>query len=315
MISSVTMPDPADTAGRQDMLEAGGLAVTEETLRQRLTIAVDLAHTNAVEAVAATNERDELRWQIDHDVLLEDLRTQLADVTAELDRLRSIPELRVGQRVRQVSRSIRRSDASTSMDETLEAEPSNDSEAPRSGSTGITHTALPVPAAVLTVRNRGEAIIEVVSRLRELGIQDLFVVDNASSDPAVAQALAELHCSVTRLDADLGSNGPWASGLMARLLNGGNVLEVSGLVVPDPDCPDDVIDRMVDELRRLPDVDAVQLSDNPPTTTVAGGFRLLRHGLQSRPDQVSVLDAPYTATAVRSEPSEPSERFARLHDD
>lgn len=293
--------------------------MTEETLRRRLTIAVDLAHSNALEAVAAAKERDELRWQIDNDAQLKDLQDQLAAVAAELDRLRSIPELRVGQRFRQVSRSVRRSDAGISVDgssdDSLGATPEPTPESALEGSTGLIHPALPVPVAVLTVRNRGEALLEALSRLRELGIEDLFVVDNASSDPAVARALAELDCSVTRLDADLGSDGPWASGLMARLLFAGNVLDVSGLVVPGAGCPDDVIDRMTDELRRQADVDCVQLSENPPTAGALGGFRLLRHGLQSRPDRASVLDAPYAAAAIRSEPSDPSERYARLHDD
>jgi len=309
------MPDPADDAGREEILEAGGLRVNDEELRRRLAVAADLAHTQAVAAASATAERDELRWQIDQDVQLTQLRVELATVTAELDRLRSIPELRVGQRLRQVSSSVRRSDGGVDADESSTPDALKAPESSFEGSTGLTHSDLPIPPAVVTVRNRAEAAAEVISRLKALGVTDIFVVDNASSDPAVAETLARLDCSVTRFEANLGAHGPWVSGVMARLLEVGNVLAVDGLVVPALSCPEDVVDRMTEELRRRPDIDAIALSQDSDEARPVGGFGLLRQGLRSRPERVATLDAPYVAIAIRLDPSDPAERFAQLHDD
>jgi hypothetical protein len=198
------MHDPADDAGREKILEAGGLRVTEEELRRRLAVSADLAHTQSVAAASATAELDELRWQIENDVHLKELRVQLVAVSAELDRLRSIPELRVGQRFRQVSRSVRRSDGGADTNESSAADATDAPEPSFDGSTGPRNSDLSVPTAVISVRNRAQVAANVISQLKALGVEHIFVVDNASSDPAVAEMLARLDCSVTRLDVDLG---------------------------------------------------------------------------------------------------------------
>ena len=316
------MPGPADDAGREGVLATGGLHVTDETLRRRLTVAADLAHSHAAEAVSASNERDALRWQLAEGAQVAqvaELRVQLDAVTAELDRLRSIPELRAGQRLRHATQSLRRPAADPSVATSGDQEPENISvaqvEPGFAGSTELPHVSAPIPTAVVTARNRGKALREVVSRLKDLGVIDVFVVDNASSDPAVAQVLDAFDCTIITLDVDLGNDAPWASGVMARQLSLGDVLDVAGSAVPSPECPSDVLDRMVDELRRHPEVDAVELRENPQPPSGGAGFRLLRQGLRSRPVSVATLHDPYVATAVRSDLSEPSERYARLHDD
>jgi hypothetical protein len=327
VISSVSMPDPADVDSREVVLESGGLKVTEATLRRRLSVMAEMAHAHATETVSVAEERDALRRQISEDAQAAEIRVQLEAVTAELDRLRSIPELRVGQRLRHVAKSIGSddSDSSAAIIEDVspprtpanQADPTPESAIGSSaeGLTGLRYPVLAVPAAVVTFRNRGEALVEAASRLKALGIENVALVDNASSDPAMAKAVAVLDYAVTRLDVDLGSDAPWASGVMARLLAIGNVLEIAGLAVPGPGCPDDVVDRMTEELRRRPDIDAVELRQDPDSPLRDTTFRLLRQGMRSRPSLVAQLDDPYVAVAIRSDPLKPSEQYARLHDD
>lgn len=180
--------------------------------------------------------------------------------------------------------------------------------------TALSYPPMETPTAVITFRNRGEALAEVVSRLRALGIDDLVLIDNASSDPALAATLKVLATTVIRLDVDLGGEAPWATGVMAKLLANGNVLDIAGPVAPGAGCPDDVLDRMTEELRRHHEVDAVDLRHDAASPDGETTFRLLRRGLRSRPERIAQLDSPYSAMAIRSRASEPTERYARLHD-
>lgn len=308
----------------------------------------ELARDHAARVVALTRENAELRAHIADAGDLLDLRARLAAaeaelgaVSAELERLRSIPELRIGQRVRQIGRALpgqARSGSSDPPSGAPEIGPDNAPghvDAPPPGERGASDGAVadpsepgrqgmgysdpPAPATVVLVRNRRRAIEPLLAWLAGHGVSRVEFVDNGTSDPATAQLLTESRRTVHRLDTDLGDSAPWVLGVMARLLADGDVLVVDGDTVPSADCPSDVLARLTHELERRPDLDAI---DVPPEPTAAAGtgraprFRLVRAAATRPPATVVALPAPY---AVRCESwdaadDDPDERFARLSD-
>ena len=250
----------------------------------RLALLADLAHRHA----AAVRQR-----QTSDAEALADLQRRLDAVSAELERLRALPELKVGQRLRQLARVGRSTP--------LPAPP------------GQAHTPTSVMSAVVVVRNRTAALDAVLAALRDAEVDRIEVIDDASADPSAVAALRASGAMVRRLDTPLGALGPWATGAMAEHLADGPTLLVTGDAAPSPDCPHDVIDRMRWELDRNRDAQAVELRVDGADRAVDAMFRLHR-------DTGPALDAvvlpdPYTARVLRSTPDDPAERFARFHDE
>jgi hypothetical protein len=250
----------------------------------RLVLLADLAHRHA-EAVQQRQTSDA--------EALADLQRQLDAVSAELERLRALPELKVGQRLRQLARVGR----NTALPET-----------PR-------HARTPTSAmsAVLVVRNRTAALDAVLAVLRDAQVDRIEVIDDASTNPSTGAALRDSGVVVRRLAAPLGALGAWATGAMAEHLADGPTLLVTGDAAPSPDCPHDVIDRMRWELDRNRDAQAVELRVDGAERAVDAMFRL--HRATGPALDAVVLADPYTARVLHSTPDDPAERFARFHDE
>ena len=305
-----------------------------------------IAVRNAAEVARLARENAELRAHIGTTGDIVELRGELADTTArleavsaELERLRAIPELKAGQRLRQAGRSIRRPDpGSESHSPTRSVLPADEAiadAAPADAVPAVAERASPehlddatadglgytdpaAPAVVLLVRNRRRGVEPLLAWLRERGVTQVELVDNASSDPATVELLNSLDADVHRVDADLGVIAPWALGVMARLLASGDVLLVDGDTVPADGCPSDALARLSHELSRNTEADAVEIVAAEPDRAARARsplFRLVRAGCTSVETTIE-LPSPYEVRCASwdADDTDPDERYARLCD-
>lgn len=257
---------------------------------------VRLAHVQALDAAACHASRatadHEARREIDV------VQRELDAVTAELQRLRALPELKVGQRARRLARMSRCEAPVAEVPLTA-----TDSNAPRPSITA---------GAVVVVRNRREPLSALLAMFAEAGVEDLEIVDDASIDPATVGLLDSLDTKVHRMPVTLGAAGPWAYGIMARMLVRQPTFLVVGEALPTASIRDEVVERMLWELDRhhvpigLPIIDEV--GEGLPAM-----FRLYPQASLFEPE-VRPLDPPYVAQQVRAGADRPEERFARIHD-
>ena len=244
-------------------------------------------------------------------------RLELAAESAELERLRRRPEVKLGQLVRGIwHRRPGRVERGPVPADDAHIDRSNtvaESTAPSSAPPGTNRAA---PSGVIVVRNRRAALVELLALLAESGVDRIDIVDNASSDPATLELLAGLGRPVRRFESPIGADEAWASGLMAQHLVDGPTLLIGGDTVPADGCPADVIERMSAELGRRPDAEAVSL---PAQGIAPGGrrprFELVRAGAERRPRVVATLSAPYGCRIAPADADDPAERFASHHDD
>ena len=305
------LPDPDLSQGAAVPADARGESARVEAL-------VALAHEHARRTHVSLTELAALKWQQQHDPEAVRLRAELAAVSAELERLRALPELRVGQRVRQTTSFLRRSAARQPSELAVPARVDADGSNSASNSTAgaLAHPPLPSPSVVLVVRNRPASLQLVLDWLERHDVDDVEIVDNASSDPTLLARFRALDAPVTRVPVDLGPSAAWASGVLSRRNLEGNVLVIDidgqGVTLPDVACPSDVVDRMTHELTRRSDLDAVELS--PSSDQDLGRFRLIRRDLHSAPTNVGRLESPYCSATTIPDLSDPSKRYAALHD-
>jgi len=265
--------------------------VLEGDPTDRFDDVVAMAHRHALDAATCRSSNDAGRRQ--------ELQRRLDAVTAELERLRALPELKVGQRLRHTARTVRGSSGTVQPADAVVATD--------------TIQEAPTVGAVIVVRNRRVALTTLIDRHLDPSSVSIEVIDDAGSDPATARMLDTLGVPVRRLESPLGSAGPWATGAMAAQLAARPTLLVTGDAVPGPSCPDDVIDRMRWELGRAPGVGAVGLRVAPDGHGIPPVFRLYRPGTGPG-DPVQMLPEPYVGVVLRETPDDPGERFARLHD-
>ncbi len=246
------------------------------------------------------------RGHVDLDGVLAELAAVSArlEVTErELERLRQLPELKLGQRLRQPVDAIARRRAATDP-------PAGVAEGAESRHS---HAAAPELAAVALVRNRRRSIEPTLTWLADRGIDDVAVVDNATSDPLTLNALQDLDVVVHRSEEDLGDAAPWALGAMARPLAVADVLIVGEDTVVSASAPPDLIDRLRTELLHAPDVGAVDLVAPVDRQPVAWMRMVRRGGAPSA--RVLRVEQPWIELASDAvDPDEPQERYARLHE-
>jgi hypothetical protein len=300
-----------------------GMSSPPPVADRRAEVLAAIAQRNAAEVVRLARENAALRARLGGE--LAHAEAQVRAVTAELDRLRAIPELRVGQRLRQLAHAV----PSGSGGVLSTANPAGDAAAPaatsghapeaQAGEPGMGYTDPPPPAVVVLVRNRRRAIEPLLAWLGERGVTHVELVDNASSDPATVELLAGSDRVVHRVEDDLGTLAPWVLGVAARLLADGPVLFVDGDTMPSDDCPSDALARLHHELARCSEADAVELAaaaapvgrdDRRPL------FQLVRAGTAERPAAAIALVRPYEARCASWDAAadDPDERFARLCD-
>ncbi len=300
------------------LARAGGPSAVEAT--------TELAHRHATRVRELEHELAWLQAQ------LADARApveaELAAVTAELDRLRALPELRLGQRARQAARVVSRSDVSpTSAPEAPDAPDerarATNPSAPVGGAapegSGLGYPARRTTRAVIVVRNRGTGLDALHRWLGEAGITELHVVDNATSDPTTLRSIVGLDVPTHRVERDLGFDALWALGLIAGPAHAAPTLVVDADTLPGTECPDDLLDRLEHELDRDPSIDGVAATPEVSPDGAAHGPALWLVRASAPPPhrmRIGHLDAPYTVRAASwgLADDDPNERFAQLAD-
>ena len=238
--------------------DADARSGTGATDHRSLTPLEQIAEAAHRRALARANERrsgEEVRRLAAE---LHEATLHLAATEAELQRLRALPELRVGQRVRHLLRRRARDPAPLPRHPSVAAEPAPD---PGEVTCGLGYAEPPAPAAIVVVRNRRRGVQPLLRWLSDHGVDGVEVVDDATSDPSTLELLGSLGQPVHRCDAHLGSVGPWAIGLVAELSATSPVLVIDGDTLPSVECPDDVLARLDHELERDAAADAVELAE------------------------------------------------------
>ena len=293
-----------------DRSDDGGLTTGSKAQQRRVDAAAQYAHERAVELERlrrSVHAATLLGHQTVGDVLaaLADAEARAGSFERELERLRSLPELKLGQRVRQPFGVLARRRGGGVTPEDVTPEDAGEA-APARGVTGTS-------AAVVLVRNRRRAIEPTLDWLARLGVDDVAIIDNATSDPLTLNALEDLGVVVHRSEEDLGDAAPWSLGAMARPLLTADVLMVGEDTVPSATAPPDLIDRMRAELRNVPDAGAVDLVAPVPGDRLAW-MRLVRCGAGPS-DPTMRIEQPWVELASGAiDPDDPQERYARLHE-
>jgi hypothetical protein len=294
-------PDPGATDHRSlTPLEQ----VAELTHRRALALAIEHGPGGQVQRLTAE---------------LHDARLQLTATEAELERLRALPELRAGQRVRHLlRRGAQRPPTPVPSTDRSEQYPSASPIAAPDRGLGYREPA--APAAIVVVRNRRRGLQPLLRWIGDHGVERIELVDDATSDPATLELLESLDLPIHRCDAQLGAVAAWAMGLVAELSTTTPVLVIDADTLPATECPDDVLARLDHELEHDRDVDAVELGvGTHPDAPLrpAPSFRLVRAGLPRLPARVAALTDPYVAVRASwsAASDDPDEAYARWCDE
>ena len=213
------------------------LVAENHLLRHRADVIVDHAHAHAVRSV-------ELQHQVDR---LQAGESELAALQFEIDRLRALPEVRVGHRLRHmVARGTARL-----------RRPRKSAE--RGAPTEATSAMEWRPPVVIIVRDRLGCLDDLVTWLEANEVTEIHLVDNDSSYPPLVSYLDSSPHHVWRLGANLGHEAPWVIGLVAELSSRGSFVVTDPDVIPDEACPPDVFDHLQRLLDRHVDIDKVGL--------------------------------------------------------
>ncbi|MBK9039663.1 MAG: glycosyltransferase [Bdellovibrionales bacterium] len=115
---------------------------------------------------------------------------------------------------------------------------------------------------IINNRNRFSYLVLLVDWLRKMGYNNIFVIDNCSTYGPLLEYYKTKPFELIRLKNNYGYLALWNSGIFKKFL-GGHYVYSDPDVVPDPDCPSDLLSHMVDILE-----------DNPILEKVGIGLRL-----------------------------------------
>ncbi|MEM8618741.1 MAG: hypothetical protein AAGF73_03375 [Actinomycetota bacterium] len=288
-----------------DRTADAGLAGSAASMQHRLDEAAERAHARALDSARLRRSTDVMRALGARDVgdlvaAVADAEARAAAAEQELDRLRALPELKVGQRVRQPAAVFSRRRQSpppvpaASVEAVVRAE------------------AAPV-AALILVRNRRRSLDDMIAWLRAAGIGRIEIVDNATSDPLTLNALERSEVPVHRLEEDLGDAAPWAVGALADPLLDGPVVLVGDDTVITDQAPALLVDHLLALLDAVVDADALDLVSSGPPGRVAW-IRVIRRGAGPRGERHTVNEPWVALASLDADPEDPEERYARMHE-
>lgn len=112
---------------------------------------------------------------------------------------------------------------------------------------------------VVTCRDRLAPLLELLDWLERAGYSHLLLIDNASTYPPLVDFLATTDAEVVRLQQNVGHLAPWGPEVRARLDPNSPFVVTDCDVVPDENCPPDVVDYLAGLLLRYANVDKVGL--------------------------------------------------------
>lgn len=117
-------------------------------------------------------------------------------------------------------------------------------------------TSVPV---FIPVRDRLAPLQQLLAWCERAGLHDIWLIDNDSSWPPLVEFLARTPHHVVWAGGNLGHRSPWLTGTVQRHARGRFFIVSDPDVVPDDECPLDVVAHLTDLLQRHPDVDKVGL--------------------------------------------------------
>lgn len=117
-------------------------------------------------------------------------------------------------------------------------------------------TAVPV---FIPVRDRLTPLELVLDWCERAGLTEIWLIDNASSWPPLVEFLNRTHHHVVRAGTNLGHRSPWLTGTVQRHARDRYFIVTDPDVVPDDQCPLDVVEHLTQVLERYPEVDKVGL--------------------------------------------------------
>lgn len=113
---------------------------------------------------------------------------------------------------------------------------------------------------IITVRDRLTDLQSLLTWLDNVGQQEVWLCDNASTYPPVVKFLSETRHHVVYNNQNLGHRAPWLSGLVAELGAERPFVVTDPDVVPCATCPSDALDYFADTLQVHHDLDKVGFS-------------------------------------------------------
>jgi len=122
----------------------------------------------------------------------------------------------------------------------------------------VTTTRPDVPVFI-PVRDRLTPLLEVLAWCERAGLDDIWLIDNASSWPPLVEFLATTRHHVVHVGANWGHRSPWLTGTVQRHARDRAFIVTDPDVVPDEACPLDVIEHLTVLLERYPEIDKVGL--------------------------------------------------------
>jgi hypothetical protein len=122
----------------------------------------------------------------------------------------------------------------------------------------LADVAPPFPVFV-NCRDRVSCLRMVVDWLERAGHERIYLVDNASTFPALLEYYEETPHVVVRLEENAGHRAPWRSGLTERYAPDTPYVVTDPDVVPADECPNDAAAFLADLLDRYPEARKVGL--------------------------------------------------------
>jgi hypothetical protein len=111
----------------------------------------------------------------------------------------------------------------------------------------------------IPVRDRLTPLRQVLDWCERTGLDEIWLIDNQSTWPPLVDFLAATSHRVVHAGGNLGHRSPWLTGTVQRHARGRYFIVTDPDVVPDLDCPPDVIAHLTGVLERHPEIDKVGL--------------------------------------------------------
>lgn len=108
--------------------------------------------------------------------------------------------------------------------------------------------------------NRLGYLRQLIEWLVHAGYTDIHIIDNDSTYPPLLEYLAQSNHSVHRMDKNYGHLVLWESGKFDNVIRQQNFVLSDCDVVPEEECPIDVVERLANVLNRYPNFTKVGLS-------------------------------------------------------
>lgn len=108
-------------------------------------------------------------------------------------------------------------------------------------------------------RDRLSTLSKLIEWCESVGLRNIFLIDNDSIYPALIEYLSITPYQVIRTGKNIGHTVPWTEGVVKTLAYGKYYIVSDPDVIPDKDCPDDVVSNLYGIHQRYVDYEKVGL--------------------------------------------------------